>query len=68
MRKTSERVCMKFSGKVDNGPMNKRLSFRGDPDYGPDPDPTLQCLGGGMHCPRASSCKPICGNWYLAMS
>ena len=24
---------MKFSGKVCNGPMNKRLNFGGDPDY-----------------------------------
>ena len=25
---------MKFSGKVGNGPMNKRLNFGGDPDHG----------------------------------
>jgi len=24
---------MKFSGKVDNGPVNKRLNFVGDPDH-----------------------------------
>jgi len=24
---------MTFSGKVDNGPVNKWLNFRGDPDY-----------------------------------
>jgi len=24
---------MKFSGKVDNGPVNKRLNFGGDPDH-----------------------------------
>jgi len=24
---------MKFSGKVVNGPMNKRLNFSGDPDH-----------------------------------
>jgi len=24
---------MKFSGKVGNGPMNKRLNFDGDPDH-----------------------------------
>jgi len=24
---------MKFSGKVGNGPVNKRLTFGGDPDY-----------------------------------
>jgi len=24
---------MKFSGKVGNGPMNKRLNFGGDPDH-----------------------------------
>ena len=28
--KTSERICMKFSGKVGNGPTNKRLNFGGD--------------------------------------
>jgi len=31
--KTSERICMKFSGKVDNGPLNKGLNFGGDPDH-----------------------------------
>jgi len=25
-------ICMKFSGKVGNGPMNKRLNFGGNPD------------------------------------
>ena len=25
---------MKFSGKVGNGPVNKRLNFGGDPDHG----------------------------------
>jgi len=24
---------MKFSGKVGNGPVNKRLNFGGDPDH-----------------------------------
>jgi len=24
---------MEFSGKVDNGPVNKRLNFGGDPDH-----------------------------------
>jgi len=93
---TSERTCMKFSGKIGNGPMNKWLHFGGDPDHRLDiyrdcfPDSsllgdtesginrlrcaTLQCsacysrrrhsnydliaslaLGGGMHCPSASS-------------
>jgi len=28
-----EQICMKFSGKVDNRPMNKRLNFSGDPDH-----------------------------------
>jgi len=41
---------MKFSGKVGNGPVNKRLNFGGDPDHGyPDPDSGKTCLGGGMH-------------------
>ena len=30
--KTSERICMKFSGKVGNGPVNKCLNFGGDRD------------------------------------
>jgi len=35
-KKTSARICMKFSGKVGNGPMNKRLNFGGDPDHSLD--------------------------------
>ena len=53
---------MKFSGKVGNGPLNKRINFGGDPrdpdtDLDPDPyhDTGKTCLGGGMHCPAASS-------------
>jgi len=50
---------MKFSGRVGNGPMNERLNFGGDKNHGPDPDPYRDtgktCLGGGMHCPSASS-------------
>jgi len=51
---------MKFSGKVGSGPMSKRLNFGGDPGLGcgiPDPyrDTGETCLGGGMHCPSASS-------------
>ena len=26
-------ICMKFSGKVGNGPVNKRLNFGDDPDH-----------------------------------
>jgi len=29
--KTAERICMKFSGKVGNGPGNNWLNFGGDP-------------------------------------
>jgi len=29
--KTSKRICMKFSGKVGNGPVNKILNSGGDP-------------------------------------
>ena len=29
--KTPERICMKFSGKVGSGPMNKWLNFGVDP-------------------------------------
>jgi len=32
LRKTSKRICMKFSGKVGNGPVNKWLNFGGSPD------------------------------------
>jgi len=30
--KTSERICMKFSAKIGNGPVNKSLNFGCDPD------------------------------------
>jgi len=33
LRKTSERVCMKFSATIGNEPMNKWLNFDGDPDH-----------------------------------
>ena len=32
-RKTCERICVKLSGKVGNGPINKWLSFGGDLDH-----------------------------------
>ena len=44
---------MKFSGKVSNGPTNKRLNF--DDDAYCETGKT--CLGGGMHCP--SSCSRL---------
>jgi len=48
---------MKFSVKVGNRPVNKLLNFGGDPDPDSDPyhDTGKTCLGGGMHCPSASS-------------
>jgi len=52
---------MKFSTKVDNGPVKKRLNFGDDPDHESDTDPDpyrdigKTCLGGGMHCSSASS-------------
>ena len=54
---------MKFSEKVGNGPVNKRLNFGGDPDHesgygygsGRYRDTGKTCLGGGKHCPSASS-------------
>ena len=76
---------MKFSEKVGNGPVNKRLNFGGDPFHrldirlafrihhywdirevvnghksaartdSPDGGTGKTCLGGGMHCPSASS-------------
>jgi len=42
---------MKFSGKVGSGPINKLLNFGGDSNR----DACKTCLGGGMHCPIASS-------------
>ena len=33
LRKTSERIYIKFSGKVGNGPMNNWLNCDGDPDH-----------------------------------
>ena len=33
LRKTSEWIYMKFSGKVGNGPVNKWLNFGGDPGH-----------------------------------
>jgi len=53
---------MKFSEKVSNGPVNRCLNFGGDPYPDPDPDRDTgkTYLGGGMHCPSASSF--ICHN------
>jgi len=31
--RTSKRICIKFSGKVGNGPFNNWLNFGGDPDH-----------------------------------
>ena len=45
---------MKFSGKFGNEPMNKWLNFGGDPDHRSS-DTGKTCLGGGIHCPNASS-------------
>jgi len=36
MRKISKRICMKFSGKVVNGPMNTWLNVDGDPVHSLD--------------------------------
>ena len=52
---------MKFSGKVGNWPVNNRLNFGGDldsdldMDLDPDCNTGKTCIGGGMHCPSASS-------------
>ena len=56
--KTCERICMKFSGKVGNGPMDKRLNFGGDritDQDDPYRDTGKTCLGGGLLSPCASS-------------
>ena len=58
---------MKFSGIVDNRTVKKRLNFVairiGDPNTDPDPyrDTGKTCLGGGMHCPSASSFSSLIG-------
>ena len=82
---------MKFAGKVDSGPMNKRLNFGGNLDHrldtgivfrirhyweirqvinghkfaartdSPDGGTGKTYLGGGMHCPSASSLR--CLRW-----
>jgi len=31
--KSSQRICIKFSAKVGNGPVKKWLNFGGDPDH-----------------------------------
>jgi len=46
---------MKFSGKLGNRAVNKRLNFGGDPDPDPYRDTGKARLGGGMHCPSASN-------------
>ena len=53
----SKQICMKFSGKIGNAPMNKWLNFGGDPDQDLDSyhDTGKRWLGGDMHCPSASS-------------
>jgi len=51
---------MKLSGKVGNGSVNKRLNFGG---YYPYRDTGKRCLGGGIHCPSASSFN--CHYWKL---
>jgi len=33
LRKNFKRICMKFLGKVSNGPVNKWLNFGADPDH-----------------------------------
>jgi len=33
LAKKCERICMKFSGKVANGPLKKMINFGGDPDH-----------------------------------
>jgi len=33
LRKNFQRIYFKFSRKVGNGPVNKRLNFGGDPDH-----------------------------------
>jgi len=49
---------MKVSGKIGNGPLNKRLNFGGSPDSG------KMCFGRGMHCPSASSVmRWHCEDW-----
>jgi len=48
---------MNFSGKVGNGPMNKKLNFGGNSDLCRDTGETW--LGRGTHCPSASSSTAV---------
>jgi len=43
--KTSERICMKFSGKVGNGPVNNIVNVGGDPDHRLDISGFITILG-----------------------
>jgi len=36
LHKTPERICMRFAGKVGNGPVNKWLNFSGGLDHNLD--------------------------------
>jgi len=36
VQKLQKRICIKFSGKIGNGPMNEWLNFGGDPVHGLD--------------------------------
>ena len=48
---------MKFLGKIGNGPMNKRLNFRGDPVTDPDPyrDTGKTCFGESIYALSGAS-------------
>jgi len=53
---------MKFSGKIDNGSLNKQLNFGGNLDHESGywstyASGSVSCLGGGMLRPSASSYK-----------
>jgi len=54
-KKTSERICMKFSPEVGNGPVNKRLYFGGDPDH---------CLDTGIVSRFVTRRFGRYGKWY----
>ena len=57
--------CTKFSLEVGNAPMNKWMVAIQITDPDPYRDADKTCLGGGMHCPSASSYILNTPCWWL---
>jgi len=52
-QKLPNRFASNFQGRLAMGQSTNNQTFGGDPD--PYRDTGKTCLGGGMHCPSASS-------------